>query len=131
MDAINLVLVRFWIGLMEVKVAHVVDRHDVDMDVWNFETGDHQADAGGGKHMALGLANSMSDRHEMGDGVGFEIGPMIDLSAGNDEHMARGEWTDVHERNADVVGVNETARDLAVDDAGEDCGHQGIVGCKA
>ena len=67
----------------------------------------------------------------MGDRVGFEIGPLVDLGSRYDEHMSGCEWTDVHEGNTDVVGVDETTGDLAVDDAGEDGGHEGIVGCRA
>jgi len=99
--------------------------------VRNFEPGDHQSDPSGGKHVALRLADAMGDCHEMGDRVGFEIGPLVDLGSGYDEHMSGCEWTDVHEGNADVVGVDETTGDLAVDDAGEDGGHKGIVGCRA
>ena len=99
--------------------------------VRHLEPGDHQADAGGGEQVALRLTDPLRDGHQVGGRVDVEVGPLVDLGAGNDEHVAGRERTDVHERDADVVGVNETAGDLAVDDAGEDGGHERIVGCSA
>ena len=55
---------------------------------------------------------------------------MVDLAARDHENVASGQRADVEEGDTDVVLAHEAARDLAVDDAGEDGGHVGIVGSR-
>ena len=131
MDAFDVGLVGVGFSPAEVEVTHAVHRHDVDVDMGYFEAGDHQANTGRGEQIALCSSDSLSDHHQMGGSVGVEISPMVDLGSGHDENVAGRKWPDVHERNACVVGVNKTTRDLAVDDAGEDGGHKGLVGWSA
>ena len=52
------------------------------------------------------------------------VDPVVDLVDRHDQGVADGERIDRHERHAAIVAVHEGARDLAVDDAGEDGRHQ-------
>ena len=130
-DSVDLGLVGIGVGLAEVKVRHRLEWHDVHVHVRHFETGDHEADALGRQQLALRLPDALGNGHQMGRRVGRKVGPVIDLGSRNNEHMARRERPDVHEGDAHVVLPDETAGNLAVDDAGEDGGHVRIVGCGA
>ena len=56
--------------------------------------------------------------------AGRKVDPVIDFGDGDHEYMTMCEGTDVEEGDTEVVSVNEDARNLAVDDACEDGGHQ-------
>ena len=114
----------------EVEVRHRVDGHDVDVGVGHLETGDHQAHPGGGEGLLLGPADGVGDLHEVGGQVDGEVDPVVDLDAGDDQHVAPVQGTDVGERHTRLVGPHETGRDLPGDDAGEDAAHTGIVECR-
>lgn len=86
---IEQILVRRLVCVYKVELCHRIHRYDVDMGVWHFETGDHQADSGRGKDRLLGLANAMGDGHEVRCGGGGEVSPLIDLLAWHDQGVAR------------------------------------------
>ena len=55
---------------------------------------------------------------------------MVDFVAWDHENVTSGQGSNVEEGDTDVVLAHEAARDLAVDDAGEDGWHVGIVGSR-
>jgi cardiolipin synthase (CMP-forming) len=118
------------VGRAEVEVVHTVGGEHVQMDVRHLEAGDHQADASRGPHAELRVADGMRDTHRVRGGFGGQVGPSIDLGDRHDERMAGGERTNVDPRHDRVVAPDEPAGYLSVDDASEDRGHDGIVGCR-
>lgn len=68
-------------------------------------------------------ADTMGDRHEMGNKFVREVGPLIDLAAWHDEAVAGRNGIDRHEQNAFVVAVRDVTGKLAIHDAGKDAGH--------
>ena len=52
-------------GVSEIKLAHVVGRHHVYVDVGHLVTGDDHSDALATKGCLLGLTNPLGHRHEM------------------------------------------------------------------
>jgi hypothetical protein len=122
---VEVVRVGVGVGLREVEVSHVVDRHHVQVGVGNLEAGDHQPHPGGGEGRLLGVADSVCHLRAMGRHVGREVGPAVDLGHGNDEDVAPVEGPDVDHGDTQVVTPDDPAGDLPLDDAGEDGGHRG------
>lgn len=100
------------------------------MDVGDFEAGDHHADACRGEQFALSAPDALCYDHQMRSDLGREVNPVVDLVARDHKNMASGQGANVEECDTNVVLDHEAARDLAVDDAGEDGWHVGIVGSR-
>jgi hypothetical protein len=95
----------------------------VQVGVGHLEAGDHHPDAGGGEGRLLGPAHGLGHPHAVGGQVGVEVDPVVDLLDGHHQGVAGRERGDGEERHHPVVPPHEPARELAVDDAGEDAGH--------
>ena len=65
------------------------------VDVGHLEAGDHQPHPGRGQHFLLGCGHPVGHPGEMGDGVGVEIHPVVDLGSGHHQHVAPVQGPDV------------------------------------
>ena len=91
------------------------------VNMGDLEPGDHQADAVRREpRRLLGRGHAMGHRHQMGNRLGVEIHPVVDLDYRHHQHVAPVEGSHVHEGDADVVSPYEAAGYLSVDDPGED-----------
>jgi hypothetical protein len=52
-----------------------------------------------------------------------QVNPVVDLESWDDEGVTRADWRNREERNTDLVSIDEAARQLAVDDFGEQRAH--------
>ena len=63
------------------------------------------------------------DAEEMGEKLGVEVEPVVDLEAGDHQGVAGPEWTVGEEGHRTVVLPDEARGQFAIDDPGEDAGH--------
>src|SRR5699024_6584326 len=110
-------------GPREVVLRHPVGGEDVDVGVGDVETGDDVACAGGTEGLPDRDADLLRHLIEAGPQGGGEIGPAVDLLHGDDQHVAVPQRLDGEEGDDLVIAVDETARQLAVDDLGEHATH--------
>ena len=85
----------------------------------HLEALDHEAHALRGECGVHGPADGPGHRHEVGGQLLGEVDPRVDLLARDHQHVALGERLDGQERDALLVGPDETAGQLALDDLGE------------
>jgi cardiolipin synthase (CMP-forming) len=111
----------------EIELAHVVGRHDVNMDVGHLVTCDDHAYTLATEGRLLRFPHTLGYRHEMRHGFGRQVNPMVDFSPRNDQHMTSRERVNGQEDSADVVGIHEGGGNLAREDPAEDA-HRAMVG---
>src|SRR5690606_38456073 len=107
----------------EVEVVDPVDGHDVDVEMGNLQTGDHQTDLARRKGSFDGPADPRRHVEEVVTQLRRGIEPVVDLFDRHHQSVALPERVDRHERHAAIVPPHEGAGDLAFDDAGEDGRH--------
>ena len=95
----------------------------MDMQVRDLIALDHHADALTVEGLLLSTSHLATDGHEMVQQVLVRVDPVRDLFPGYDHGVALGHRRHIEECNAQVVLVDESARNLSVDDLGEDGGH--------
>lgn len=80
------------------------------MHVGNFESGDDQRRPSTSEGAYLGIANALSKVEQVVGLIDREVGPAIDLIAGDDQDMPSVDRVDRHDGHGTVVGVDEHAR---------------------
>jgi cardiolipin synthase (CMP-forming) len=111
----------------EIELAHVVGRHDVNMDVGHLVTCDDHANTLATEGRLLRFPHTLGYRHEMRHGFGRQVNPMVHFGPRNNQHMTSRERVNGQEDSADVVGVHEGGGNLAREDPAEDA-HRTMVG---
>ena len=94
------------------------------MNMGYLEAGDHESYPRRAQQPLLHVADGMGDLGQVRGLTRGEVGPLVDLVAGHDEAVAAGKGTNVEECDTVAVGVDESRRDLAVDDSSEYGGHR-------
>lgn len=92
----------------------------------DLETGDDQTNPVGCKCMQLCTADRLSDRRQVTHELCWEIQPVIDLESGYDQGVPGPNRIDGEEADGQFVSPDESPRELAVDDAGEQ-GRHGVL----
>src|SRR5690606_28787005 len=115
------------LGRREVEGAEGVGREDVQMQVGDFQTGDHQAGARGVEGGGDGAAEDAGDVVHLRPQVVVDALPVIDLLPRHDQHMPLGEGIDGQEGDDVVVLPDETARQFTGDDLAEHGSHTGRI----
>ena len=113
-------LARGRAGVGRIDVGDLVQGQDVDVQVGHVEADDDEPRAGGVEDPHLGGRDSAGHHGQVGDGGLVGVGEGLELMARHHQDVARGVGLDGGEGDADVIGPHEAARDLAVDDLGED-----------
>src|SRR5690625_7147473 len=99
----------------------------MDVQMRNLIADDEQSDALAVEGLFLGLSDPSGHRHELVEHLLVRVAPVGDLLPRYDYDMAFGHRGDVEEGDALVIGVDEGAGNLAVDDLGEQGGHGGVL----
>ncbi len=81
--------------------------------------------------LGLGRRDAMGHCEQVRRQFGISVDPVIDFGDRYDQCVACGHRVDRHERDAAVVAMNERARNVAVDDHGEDAAHTFASVCAA
>ena len=98
----------------------------------HLEPGDDERDSFSGKRFHLRGTNFASNDREVSGDLIRKVYPVIDFEAGDDKGVARADRSNREERNTDVVAVDESAREFAIDDFGEKGAHgPRIVECRS
>ncbi len=98
----------------------------MDMGVRYFKACDHEANPSAGNAGLLGLGNMVSNGHEVANGCSVQIGPLVDFGLGDDQDVAWVQGSNIQHDNTGFVIPDESTRNLATNDAGENRRH----GCR-
>lgn len=82
-------MIDFRCRIGKIELTHRRSRYDVNMAVRNFETCHDQSHTTRSEDFALGFSDSFGDQDEMGGFLISQIQPVIHLSNGYDECVAR------------------------------------------
>ena len=99
------------------QLRHGIRGDNVDMGVRHFVTGDNNADPLRLKRLLLCLANDARHVEQMAGKLRGGVYPVIDLFDGYDQGVTEGHWVDRQEGNTVLIAPDESAGDIAVDDA--------------
>ncbi len=114
-------------SVRERQLTHVVRGDHVDVGVRDLVPGDDHPDTLRSEGDMLGLGDDTGHLEQVSRQICRGVDPVIDLLDGNDQRVPVGHRVDRHERHAPLVAPHERARDVTVDDAGEDRRHSSNV----
>lgn len=106
-----------------VEVGAAAAGPDVHVRMRDLVPLDQHADALGAELLALRAADVTGDREDVRGDLGIEVHPLVHLGTGHHHGVPELQRADREERDADLVGPDEAAGDLAVDDAREEGCH--------
>ena len=92
----------------------------------HFQAEDQQRDPRGVERGLLRLADELRHHHAVLRDGEIEVEPVVGLDPRHHQRVTGIERVDREERHDEVVTPHERARELALDDAGEDGGHRQI-----
>ena len=118
---------RILLRVSGIVVSHAVSREQVDVGVRNVEARNHQSHTVLIKRLIQGTRNLVRHSEQVRCQLSRQVGPTVDLSAGNEQQVTFRQRHDVHERHALIVLPDETTRDFAINNLGKNCAHNTLL----
>jgi len=122
-DAIELCWIDSSVCFTEVDIGFGLDRQHVKMGMGNFKTRDDERDPLGVERLHLRRTDLPRNDCEMAGNLVREVNPMVDLESRDNKRVSRANRGNREECDTDVIPVDETSREFAVDDLGEQGAH--------
>jgi MFS family permease len=105
------------------QLPHVYRWNDMKMHMWDLVPSDYEPYTFASEDPLLREADALARHYEtLGQDLG-KVDPVVDLSTGNDEHVAGSHGVNGKKPDAVFVAPDERTRYVAVDDARKDGGH--------
>jgi|GEM_PF-2633225 len=105
------------------QIIHGLRRYEVDMAVWNFKTGDDEADTLTLKSVLNAMGNFTSSRKKVVGEMRGEIRPSVDFRDRAQQNVAISDGVDCQEASTQIIAVHERSRNVASKDACENRWH--------
>ena len=127
LDVKEFLLCQLEVLLLEVEIAFAGDGNQVDMGMRHFETDDGHTDAFARDGFLDGSCNLLGKHHHLTEFLVIDIENVVGFVLGDDKGMAFRQRIDVEKSKKAIVLCNLIARDLAVDDSGENARHSVVL----
>ena len=104
--------------MAEIEVPRLVERHEVDVDMWNVDANHSLADFDAGADLLKASGDALGEEVELAEEVVVEVEDVVDLLLGDAEDVSRDDRIDVEEGEAMLrlghfIAGNFTCNDLA------------------
>ena len=100
----------------EVQIVRAIDRHQVQVRVWHFETYHGEATAVTGKGALYRLGDGPGEHQDLAEIIIGHVEKFVDLELGHDEGMSFAQRKDIQESKKPMVFGNLISRYLSGDD---------------
>lgn len=123
LDFEEFLLGQFEVFLFKVEVTLESDRDEMDMGMRYFKTDNGHANALAGDGFLDGLGNVLCEHHHLSKFIIIDIKDIVGFVFGDHEGVTFRQGVDIEECKKLVVFGNFIAWDFALNDSGEDGGH--------
>ena len=118
---------RVLLRVSGIVISHAVSREQVDVGVRNVEARNHQSHTVLIKGLVQGTRNLMRHSEQVRRQLSRQVGPTVDLSAGNEQQVTFRQGHDVQEGDAVLVLPDEAAGNLTLNNLGKNRAHNTLL----